>query len=101
MCGCWMGDIIEHGNLTTPASAQWRSALLGGPALIWLLLFLVLPGLLVAALAFASRGDYGQVVWSFTWDNLSRLMGNGVFGWSADYLTSDRNGKFLMLELAD
>lgn len=81
-----MTEVVEHGDLTTVGRLQRRSLLLGGPALAWLTLFLVLPGLLVAALAFASRGDYGQVVWSFTWENLTRLAGHGVFGWSADYL---------------
>ena len=61
-------SFINHGHLTTPRNATWRAVLLSGGALSWLILFifLVLPGLLVSVLAFASRGDYGQLVWSFT-----------------------------------
>ena len=79
-------SFINHGHLTTPINATWRAVLLSGGALSWLILFLVLPGLLVGVLAFASRGDYGQLVWSFTTDNFTRLAGWGIFGWSADYL---------------
>lgn len=79
-------SFINHGHLTTPHNATLRAVLLAGGALTWLMLFLVLPGLLVAMLAFASRGDYGELVWSFTTDNFTRLAGWGIFGWSADYL---------------
>jgi spermidine/putrescine transport system permease protein len=78
--------IIQSGHLTTTRAATAKSLLLASGALLWLLAFLVLPGLIVAALAFASRGDYGQVQWTFGWDNFVRLAGWGLFGWSADYL---------------
>ncbi len=78
--------IIQAGHLTTTRAATVKSLLLASGALLWLLVFLVLPGLIVAALAFASRGDYGQVLWTFGWDNFVRLAGWGIFGWSADYL---------------
>src|SRR5436190_2217954 len=83
--GAQTRSFINHGHLTTPTNATWRAVLLSGGALSWLICFLVLPGLLVGVLAFASRGDYGQLVWSFSTENFTRLAGWGIFGWSADY----------------
>jgi len=77
---------IVRGALTTVAAQRARGWLSGGAAVAWLLLFLVLPGLLIVALAFASRGPDGVVVWDLGWHNLRRLAGWGVFGWSPSYL---------------
>jgi spermidine/putrescine transport system permease protein len=65
--------------------------LLGGlawiaPAMLWLLVFLAIPSLLLLALAFATRGSYGEIVWQPTLRNFKKLAGFGTFGWSADYL---------------
>jgi spermidine/putrescine transport system permease protein len=37
-------------------------------------------------MAFAQRGQYGQVVWAFSTESVKRLMGYGLFGWSPDIL---------------
>jgi spermidine/putrescine transport system permease protein len=39
----------------------------------------------VVATAFATRGDYGQVEWRFTWDNFARFAGFGPFGFEPLY----------------
>jgi spermidine/putrescine transport system permease protein len=78
--------IVTNGHLTTARKATWSAWLLGSGALLWLMIFLILPGLLVAAMSFATRGNYGVLVWSFTFDNFIRLAGWGIFGWTADYL---------------
>jgi spermidine/putrescine transport system permease protein len=78
--------IVWNGELAPRAALQRRGAALLAPSLLWLLLLLVLPGLVLVALSFASRGDFGRVEWSFTLENFWRLLGFGVYGWSADYL---------------
>ncbi len=54
--------------------------------MLWILLFLVLPGLVLVVVSFATRGSYGQLEWSFTIENYKRLLGFSVFGWTADYI---------------
>lgn len=56
------------------------------PAMVWLFLFLILPGLLILAASFATRGDYGEVIWSFSTENYTRAAGFGILGWSPDTL---------------
>lgn len=46
----------------------------------------MLPSIALVAVAFAQRGAYGEVSWHFTMRNFHRLLGYGLFGWSADYL---------------
>ena len=47
--------------------------LLVAPALLWLSIFFVIPLLIVVAVSFAGRTPYGQVIFSFTIDNLSLI----------------------------
>jgi spermidine/putrescine transport system permease protein len=44
------------------------------PTIFWLGLFLLIPLLLVVVISFASRGSYGNVVYSFKIDNYLRLL---------------------------
>ena len=57
-----------------------------GAGILWLALFLVLPGLVLIVISFISRGGYGQLVWEFSFENYKRLMGFSLFGWTADYI---------------
>ncbi len=79
--------IIWYGELTSVRSLLKRGLLFLSPGIAWLLVFLVLPGLVLVAVSFASRGSYGELIWSFSFENYSRLAGFGMFGWTADYLT--------------
>jgi len=56
------------------------------PAMSWLLIFLVLPGLVLIIVSFASRGAYGELVWEFSTENYKRFIGFSLFGWTSDYL---------------
>jgi spermidine/putrescine transport system permease protein len=56
------------------------------PGMLWLLIFLVLPGLVLILVSFAGRGAYGELVWQFSLENYKRLTGFGIFGWTSDYL---------------
>ena len=80
------GLAIERGELASRRKLLLRALALVAGGVCWLMLFLVLPALLVAVLAFATRGDYGELVWSFSFANAIRLCGFGPFGWSGDYL---------------
>lgn len=78
--------LVWYGELTTPGALSRRGLLFLLPAALWLMAFLVLPSLALVAVAFAERGTYGEVVWTFSLENLRRLLGYGLFGWSPDNL---------------
>ena len=85
-----MGDktglISYRGELANPRKLRIRGLTFSLPPLLWLTALLALPCLSLVALSLAARGQYGQVVWDFSFDNLKRLLGYGLFGWSPDYL---------------
>jgi spermidine/putrescine transport system permease protein len=58
--------------------------LAAGPGLLWLTGLLAIPCLSLVAMALATRGRYGEVVWSFSLSSLKRLVGFSLFGWSPD-----------------
>jgi len=79
--------ILWRGELTTRRSLRRRGLGVLAPALFWLTIFLVLPSIATALAAFAQRGELrGQIEWSLTFDNFKRLVGFGLFGWSADHM---------------
>ena len=78
--------IVWYGQLTTPSRLRARGTAVLSGAVLWLVVFLVAPSLVLAALAFTQRTEYGQVSWHFTLGNFHRLLGFGVLQWSADYL---------------
>jgi spermidine/putrescine transport system permease protein len=78
--------LVWYGELTTASSLARRGLLLLLPGLLWLLVFLVIPGLLLIPLSFAERGPFGEVVWTFSLENYRRLLGFGVLGFSLDNL---------------
>ncbi|RIH87558.1 ABC transporter permease [Calidithermus roseus] len=78
--------LVWYGELTTPGALSRRGLLFLLPAALWLMAFLVLPSLALVAVAFAERGTYGEIVWTFSLENLKRLLGYGLFGWSPDNL---------------
>ncbi len=78
--------ITWYGQLTTRRQLLTRGSLLLMPGMFWLMVFLVLPGLVLAAISLISRGGYGELEWVFTLENYKRLAGFSLFGWTADYL---------------
>lgn len=48
--------------------------LLVAPVLLWLSIFFVIPLLIVVAVSFAGRTPYGQIIFSFTFDNYLRFI---------------------------
>ncbi|MDR2367386.1 MAG: ABC transporter permease [Deltaproteobacteria bacterium] len=78
--------VVWLGELTTYWRLRLRSLAMAGPPLLWLTLLLAVPCLLLGCLAFASRGQYGEIVFQATAVNLKRLIGYTTFGWSPAFL---------------
>lgn len=78
--------LVWYGELTSRRSLLKRGALFLVPGMLWLLVFIVLPGLVLIGVSLATRGSYGQLEWQFTLENYKRLAGFSLFGWTADYL---------------
>ena len=78
--------MVWYGQLTTPRRLRARGLGVLSGAVLWLVVFLVVPSLVLAALAFAQRTEYGQISWQFTLGNFHRLLGFGILQWSPDYV---------------
>jgi spermidine/putrescine transport system permease protein len=78
--------MIWYGELTSSRSLLKRGLMFLSPGMLWLFTFLILPGLVLIVVSFAVRGAYGELVWEFSLENYKRLLGFGVFGWTADYI---------------
>lgn len=78
--------LVWYGELTTGRNLLKRGLMFLSPGMLWLMVFLVLPGLVLILVSFAARGAYGELVWDFSFENYKRLTGFGIFGWTADYL---------------
>lgn len=78
--------LVWYGELTTQRNLARRGLGFLGAGILWLLVFLVLPGLVLIIVSFITRGGYGQLVWNFTFENYKRFLGFSVFGWTMDYI---------------
>lgn len=81
-----MRQEVFEGKASTRGRMMLVGAGLGLPGLAWLCAFLALPILGLAVLAFARRGTYGSIDWTFSLENVHRICGWGLFGWSSDNL---------------
>lgn len=60
---------------------EWRrSAMTSGPGILWVMIFLVIPLLAIAAISFLTRGETGGYQRPFTLENYARFLGFGFFG---------------------
>ncbi|MFH1155737.1 MAG: ABC transporter permease [Pseudomonadota bacterium] len=78
--------IVWYGELRTVRSLMKQGLCFVSPGILWLLFFLLVPGLVLILVSFAGRGTYGQLIWDFSLNNYKRLAGYGVFGWTSDYI---------------
>ena len=63
------------------APPQRRSSLLPPiPAVLWLAIFFLAPLLIITALSFLSRGDYGEIQMPLTFENYKRFFGLSELG---------------------
>src|SRR5574344_1747587 len=60
---------VFEGKLTTRARMRRLGLLLTAPGMLWLVVFLLLPIVGLIILAFAQRGAYGCIDWSFSFAN--------------------------------
>ncbi|MFN7138373.1 MAG: ABC transporter permease [Limisphaerales bacterium] len=67
------------------SSRAWRRPLVIGGPVGWLSLFLLVPILIIFAVSFMARGDYGELELPLTIENYKRLLGFGVFGFDSLY----------------
>jgi spermidine/putrescine transport system permease protein len=78
--------ILHNGEMVRPSVIRTRQALFVSPGILVIFFLLALPCLSLFAVAFMTRGQYGEVVPSLTLENIRRLLGFGYFGWSSDNL---------------
>ncbi len=70
----------RFGEPLTPRQLRLRATLTAAPALLWLLLFCLIPLALIASVSFLSRDELGRVTLPLTLDNYRRFAGFGLFG---------------------
>jgi len=75
---------VHHGEIVTRPTLWGRGLLFVMPGMAWIVAFLAVPCLALIAVAFTSRGSFGGIEWSFSIENLRRLAGYDLFGWSPD-----------------
>ena len=76
---------IRFGQRLSRSGHGLRSAMTSGPAVLWLMVFLLAPLLVVASISFFSRGAYGEIEWPLTLDGYKRLAGFGELGFDPVY----------------
>ena len=76
--------VIHRGEMVSPKTLRLRGLFFVLPGVAWIGAFLAIPCLALVAVAFAQRGGYGEVEWQFSLENLKRLLGWDLFGWSSD-----------------
>ena len=62
-----------------------RSMLLSAPAMLWMLVFFVIPITFIFAISFLTNGTYGELERPVTFENYKRFAGFSTFGWEALY----------------
>jgi spermidine/putrescine transport system permease protein len=80
LSGFWntaRGDSVRRGGLTLALAL---------PGLLCLVVFLAAPCVSLVLLSTATRGEFGNIQWTFTLENYKRLIGFNLFGWSPDFL---------------
>ena len=76
---------VRFGERLTRAGRLLRSAATSGPGILWVGVFLLAPLAAIAAIAFLTRGPYGEIGPPVTLQNYRRLLGFGLFGFEALY----------------
>lgn len=77
---------VWYGELTTRRTLLARGLLLIAGGTLWLLAFLLLPALVLVAVAFFERNADGVIQWNPTLESFRRLIGLGAYGLASDNL---------------
>lgn len=78
--------LVWRGEMTSFKSLRTRALALSAPPLVWLTVLLAIPCVLLVGLSFLTRGQYGEIVYVPTFENIKRLAGFGLFGWNANFV---------------
>jgi len=73
------------GDLQPQRSTYARFAGLSGPGLAWISFFLLVPLLSILVISFLSRGENGEILRPFTFENYRRFAGYGLLGYDPLY----------------
>jgi spermidine/putrescine transport system permease protein len=68
------------GELLTAGQLWSRAIITAGPGIVWITLFLILPGLLIFGYSFLTRGELAPAELPVTIDNYARFAGRDAFG---------------------
>jgi spermidine/putrescine transport system permease protein len=79
------GAEVRFGQRLTRAGHWLRSAGTSGPAVGWMIVFLLAPLLVVTVISFLTRGEYGGVELPVTLESYKRLLGFGELGFDPLY----------------
>lgn len=77
--------ISHRGETISPKALARRGLLSAGPGVAWLTLFFAAPLALIAVLSGLTRSEYGGIELNWTWENYTRLLGFGLFGFEPLY----------------
>lgn len=77
--------LSRAGEPLRPRPALLGAACTSGPGMVWLAVFLCVSLTTILVMSFATRGEYGQVEWRWTFENFRRLAGFGTFGFEPLY----------------
>ncbi|MFA5258236.1 MAG: ABC transporter permease [Opitutales bacterium] len=76
--------VLHNGEMLRPSVIRARQAVFVTPGIVTILFLLAIPCISLFAVAFMTRGQFGDIEFNFTTRNIERLLGFGYFGWSAD-----------------
>jgi spermidine/putrescine transport system permease protein len=76
---------FKFGEQLTAKGELIRSALISGPGIGWVTVFLLVPLVFILLISFCGRGTYGEIEWQFTLENFKRFIGFGSFGFDPLY----------------
>ena len=71
---------VHFGEHLTARGHCRRSLMTSGPGILWVMIFLLVPLVAIAVISFMTRGEAGGHERPFTFENYTRLMGFGFFG---------------------
>ena len=76
---------VKFGEQLTARGHLLRSTMTSGPGIFWVTFFLLLPLLWIGVVSFLTRGEVGGYERPFTFENYSRFVGFGFFGYDLLY----------------
>jgi spermidine/putrescine transport system permease protein len=76
---------VKFGEHLTRRAHLWRSATTSGPGIFWVSFFLLLPLIYIGVISFLTRTEVGGFERPWTYENYTRFIGFGFFGFDMLY----------------